>query len=125
MGFIITDLANEDSKLFVNFWNWHPAVELIRSFSILDDERVEMMHIQTVGVKVTKEEAFEIGKQIEVVLNPLPSNARIKLDLSVTTEPDDFQMHYGEDADLNYSATIDWLRNFSEFCKNCDGFEVL
>jgi hypothetical protein len=82
------------------------------------------MHIQTVGAEVARKEALEISKKIEEVIHGLPSEARIRLDLSVTKEPDDGQMYYGEDSHLNYGATIDWLRAFSEFCKTCDGFKV-
>ena len=56
MGFIITDLADKTKTLPVNFWNWHPTVELVRSIGAVDAERIEFMHQQCVGATVTEAE---------------------------------------------------------------------
>ena len=124
VGFIIKDLSNKDNDLYCDFWNWHPTVEIIRSFGIIEHDRIELMHISTVGAEVTNEEAEEISTRLIKMIETLPPEARAKLDLSITTEPDDHKMHTGEDADQNYSATISWLRKFSNFCKSCDGFKI-
>ena len=126
MGFSIEDLADEKNILFVNFWNWHPTVEIIRSLGIVDDDRLELMHMQCVGAQISEAEACEIGDRIQNdLLSEVPHNGRIKLDLTVTTEPDDGKMHYGEDADENYSATREWLQRFAGFCLGCRGFKVM
>ena len=87
MGFSLTDLSDEKNILFVNYWNWRPTVELIRSFQIIDDARIECMHMPCVGAQINEVEAKQIGARIEnQLLAHLPKDARVKLDLSVTTE---------------------------------------
>ena len=125
MGFSVTDLTDEQNFLFVNFWNWHPTVELIRSFGVIDDERLELMQIQCVGAQISRHEARHIGERIQKgILSHLSDEGRVKLDLSVTTEPDDGTMYYGDDAERNYGANRTWLRKFAHFCLTCSGFEV-
>jgi hypothetical protein len=126
MGFIITDLADDKKTLPVNFWNWHPTVELVRSIGVVDAERVELMHQQCVGVTVTETEARQIARGLQRgVLAGLRAGERVRLDLSTTSEPDDGTMHRGADADKNYSATSEWLTKFAQFCSECRGFRVL
>src|SRR5262249_11854375 len=126
MGFSLTDLGDEKNVVFVNFWNWRPTVELIRSFSLIDDERLETMGIQCVSTKITEQEARLSGQTLrDEVLPKLRTGEPLRLDLSVTAEPDDGKMHYGVEAYRNYSATVDWLQHFSSFCLACRGFEVL
>jgi hypothetical protein len=55
----------------------------------------------------------------------LPQAARILLDGSVTTAPDDATFYKSpEDSHKNYSATRPWLEKFASFCETCNGFEV-
>lgn len=126
MGFIITDLAEPQKMLSVNFWNWHPTVELIRRLDVIDAETVELMHQQCVGAKVSVAEARQIAKGLqEGILERLRDGERVRLNLSITSEPDDGVMYYGEEAEKNYSATYGWLTQFAQFCLECRGFEVL
>lgn len=84
------------------------------------------MHMQCVGAQIAEGEAREIGGRIQnEILSDVPHGGRIKLDLSVTMEPDDGTMHHGDDAGENYGATRDWLKKFSRFCFTCKGLEVL
>jgi hypothetical protein len=126
MGFIITDLADDKRVLFVNFWNWRPTVELIRSMEVVDSARLELMHLQCVGTTVSEDEARKIAQSLRAgVLTNLHGGERVELDLSVTSEPDDGVFHHGADFDRNYSASLDWLTRFAQFCLECRGFSVL
>jgi len=125
MSFHLTDLGNEE-RIFVNFWNWHPTVEILRRAGLLDEERLEELHVQISRARVTKDEARAIARHLrENVLPSLPETARVLLDGSVTTAPDDGTFHkLPEDSHKNYSATRRWLETFASFCETCDGFEV-
>ena len=126
MGFDVCNLGDDPPDLSVNFWNWRPTVELIRSFGIIDDERLELMHIQCCGAEVTEDEARTIGERIKAEILPqLAENDRLLLDLTITDKPDDMKMYYGEDVHKNYSAQREWLTRFAEFCMSCSGFRVL
>jgi len=125
MGFIITDLADGKKTLAVNFWNWHPTVELVRHTGIVDTKRVELMHQPCVGTTITEAEARQIAHGLQHgILANLRAGERVKLDLSTTAEPDDGTMHKGADADQNYGATFEWLTKFALFCSECSGFRV-
>jgi hypothetical protein len=107
MGFIVKDLADENKVLKINIWNWHPTVELIESFGIIDAERIERMHMQLGAAKITEAEARQIGQRLQADVIPrLRSDDRVLLDGSVTDEPDDGVMHY-DDTSQNYSASPD------------------
>jgi len=126
MGFVLTDLGDEDKIVFVNFWNWRPTVELIRSFEIIPEQRLVDLGEQCMGAEVTKAEAREIGRRINAeVLPKLAVDERVLWDLSTTREPDDGTFHKGADQYRNYGATRDWLEKFAAFCLSCDGFEVM
>lgn len=126
MGFLLQDRSDEKTFVEVNFWNWRPTVELIRSFGIIDDERLERINSQCCGGYVNASEARRIGEKIKSgILPKLKDHSRIKLDLSITEEPDDYKMHYSDDWMENYSCTKAWLVQFVEFCFRCGGFDVL
>jgi len=83
-----------------------------------------MMHFNATEVCVTETEAHEIGRRLnEEVLVKLHANERITYDLGVTDEPDDYTFHR-EDPVKNFSATYEWLDEFTEFCLSSKGFEV-
>ena len=66
----------------------------------MDAERVELMHQQCVGTKVTEEEAHQIARGLQRgILATLQAGGRVRLDRSTTSEPDDGKMHRGADAD--------------------------
>ncbi len=126
MGFCLTDLVDENRNVFVNFWNWRPTVELIGSFEILDEERLDLIGQQCLGAKISKEEAFQIGTRIRAQILPnLTDDQRILLDLTSTTEPNDRKFHQGNDWHKNYATSKKWLEQFSEFCLTCEGFSIL
>lgn len=126
MGFVITDLADDNKVLFVNFWNWRPTVELIKRMGVVDSDRAELLHMQCAGTAVSESEARKIAQGLRSdVLTALHGGDRVRLDLSVTSEPDVGVFHRGADFDRNYSASLDWLTRFAQFCSECRGFSVL
>jgi hypothetical protein len=127
MGFNLTDVGNDRRIIFVNFWNWRPTVEVLRQAGLLDEERLAELGMQFSRTRVTKDEARAIAHHLrEKVLPSLPQAARILLDGSVTTEPDDGTFYKSpQDFHRNYGAIRSWLEEFASFCETCDGFELL
>jgi len=125
MGLTIRDLEDDDSYLFVNFWNWRPTAELIRSFKIVEPERYELMQISGIVTEFSANEAKQIGQRIRTdILPSLGTDERLLLNLTATDEPDDGIFHRGDTWEQNYSATREWLEQFSNFCLTSNGFYV-
>jgi hypothetical protein len=125
MGVILTDLGDATHDLSMNWWNWRPTLELIRSFNLIDEERLERMSFSCGGGHATEQEAHEIAKRIrEGWLSRMSSGERLKLDVTTTEEPDDFKMHFDE-VEKNYSAHRSSLEGFVEFCMASNGFRVM
>ncbi len=126
MGFTIIDLEDQQKGLSVNFWNWRPTVELVRTLGVVDAERIELMHEQCLGVIITEAEARQIARGLQQgVLAGLEAGDRVRLDLSTTSDADDGTLHRDADSDKNYHATREWLTKFAQFCNECRGFRVL
>ena len=125
MGFAITDLSDPEQIIFVNFWNWHPTVEIIRRTGLIDAQRLEGLHQQISATCVTTDEARAIARHLrDIVLPALSPQARVLLDGSSTTEPDDGTLHRDpSELDRNYGASHTWLETFATFCESCSGFE--
>ncbi|MGI9035126.1 MAG: hypothetical protein ACR2GD_03695 [Pyrinomonadaceae bacterium] len=126
MSFTLMDSGSENYELRTNIWNWKPTLEIIRSFNILSDGKIRQMEYNATGVKLEKDEAREIGEKIrDEILPKLEPNKRIFMDLSVTDTPDDGTLYKDTDDQWkNYSASYDWLKEFSEFCLQSKGFQV-
>ena len=126
MSFTLTDLGSESFEFPANVWNWKAALEVIRSLDILSEGAIRQMNYNATGVKITAEQAQEIGTRIkEEFLPRLEPNKRIFADLSITDAPDDMTLHRdGDDQWKNYSVTHDWLAELSEFCLKSKGFQV-
>jgi hypothetical protein len=126
MSFTLVDLSSENFELAANVWTWKPTLEIIKSFDILSNGTVRQMEYNATGVKLTKEQAHEIGEKIrDQILPKLEPNKRIFMDLSITDAPDDGTLYRDEDEQWkNYSATYEWLKDFSEFCLKSKGFQV-
>ena len=58
------------------------------------------------------------------VLSQLKPGERVLYDFSITDKPDDGTF-YRDDQMLNYSATYEWLSEFTDFLKDCKGFTVI
>lgn len=126
MSFTLLDTGSENFEFRANVWNWKPALEIIKSFDILSDGKIRQMEYNATGVKLSKEEAHEIGEKIRAEILPkLEPDKRIFMDLSITDAPDDGTLYKDEDEQWkNYSAGYDWLKDFSDFCLKSKGFQV-
>jgi hypothetical protein len=84
------------------------------------------MTYNATGVKISLEDAHEIGTRIRSeVLPRLTPNKRIYANLSITDEPDDMAVYRDEDEQWkNYSVSHDWLAEFADFCLKSKGFQV-
>jgi hypothetical protein len=126
MSFTLMDLGSESFELRGNVWNWKPTVEIIKSFDIVDEGKLRQMNYNATGAQFSIEEAQTIGERIrDEILPRLKPNKRMLLDLSITDKPDDGTLYRDEDEQWkNYSASYDWLKDFSEFCLKSKGFQV-
>jgi hypothetical protein len=126
MSFTLTDLGSENFEFNATVWNWKAALELIRSFDILGENTLRQMNYNATGVKLTLEQAHEIGTRIkDEVLPKLAPNKRMYSDLSITDDPDDMTLYRdGDEQWKNYSVSHDWLSEFSDFCLRSKGFQV-
>ena len=120
------DLGSENFELSANVWTWKPTVEIIKSLDILSDGKLRQMEYNATGVKIELADAHEIGEKIrDKFLPKLEPNKRIFMDLSITDAPDDKTLHRDQDEQWkNYSASYEWLKDFSEFCLKSKGFQV-
>ena len=126
MSFTLMDLGSENFELSANVWTWKPTVEIIKSLDILSDGKLRQMEYNATGVKIELNDAHEIGEKIrDMFLPKLEPNKRIFMDLSITDAPDDKTLHRDQDEQWkNYSASYEWLKDFSEFCLKSKGFLV-
>src|SRR5947209_18179636 len=98
MSFTLVDLSSENFELAANVWTWKPTLEIIKSFDILSNGTVRQMEYNATGVKLTKEQAHEIGEKMrDQILPKLEPNKRIFMDLSITDAPDDGTLYRDED----------------------------
>lgn len=126
MSFTLTDLSHENFEFSANVWSWKAAVELIRHLDILGEGSLRQMGYNATGVKISADDAHEIGTRIQNEFLPkLAPNKRMYSDLSITDEPDDMTLHRDSDEQWkNYSITHDWLAEFAEFCLKSKGFQI-
>lgn len=126
MSFTLTDLSSENFEFSANVWSWKAAVEVIRSLDILSEGTLRQMGYNATGVKISMNDAHEIGTRIRDEFLPrLAPNKRMYSDLSITDEPDDMTLHRDDDEQWkNYSVTHDWLKEFAEFCLKSKGFQI-
>ncbi len=126
MSFTLTDLSSENFEFTANVWNWKAALEVIKSLDIVGDGALRQMAYTATGVKISIEDAHDIGRRIQTEILPrLVPNKRIFADLSVTDAPDDMTLHRdGDEQWKNYSASHDWLQEFAEFCLKSKGFQI-
>jgi hypothetical protein len=126
MSFTLMDSSSENFEFQANVWNWKTALEIIKSFDILSEGKLRQMSYNATGVKLEKDEAHIIGEKIRnEILPKLEPNKRIFADLSITDAPDDKTLYRDEDEQWkNYSASHEWLKDFSDFCLKSKGFQV-
>ncbi len=126
MSFTLIDQGSEGYELTANVWSWKAALEIIRSFDILSEGALRQMTYNATGVKVSADDAHEIGIRIrDEILPKVGPGKRIFADLTVTEAPDDMTLYRdGDEQWKNYSATHEWLAEFSEYCLRSKGFQV-
>ena len=126
MSFTLMDSGSENFDFQSNVWNWKTALEIIKSFDVISEGKLRQMTYNATGVKLEKDEAHLIGEKIrDEILPKLAPNKRIFSDLSITDAPDDKTLYRDPDEQWkNYSATYEWLKEFSEFCLKSKGFQV-
>ena len=126
MSFTLHDLGSENFEFSANVWNWKAALEVIRSLDIVGEGALRQMNYTATGVKISMEDAHEIGTRIQKEFLPrLAPNKRMYSDLTITDAPDDMTLHRdGDEQWKNYSVSHDWLHEFSEFCLKSKGFQI-
>lgn len=126
MSFTLMDLGAESFEFRANVWNWKTVLEIIKSFDVVSEGKLRQISYNATGATIEQAEAQLIGEKIrDEILPKLAPNKRIFSDLSVTDAPDDGTLYHDEDEKWkNYSATYDWLKEFSEFCLKSKGFQV-
>jgi hypothetical protein len=126
MSFTIIDMGSEGYELNPNVWTWKPTLEIIRSFNYVNERTLNNMASNGTGVKMSQADANAIGEKIrDVILPQLAPNKRMYGNLTVTDKPDDGTFHRDSDEQWkNYSASCNWLEEFSAFCIKCKGFQV-
>ncbi len=108
-------------SLHVNAWNWRPTLGLLESADVLDADTLALLGYN-ISVELSGEDARRIATFLDAYLADISAGGRVRLDGSVTTEPDTYEFHR-EDLAGNYSATVGWLRLLQEFCHAAtDGF---
>lgn len=126
MSFTLTNLGREKFEFTANVWNWKAGLEVIKSLDIVGEGAIRQMTYNATGVKISEDDAHEIGSRIQKEWLPrLVPNKRVFGDLSITDAPDDMTLHgEGDENWKNYSASHDWLAEFAEFCLKSKGFQV-
>lgn len=107
-------MINQETKELLqkcNWWNWRTTVEIIRSSEIIDNERCNILS-DGFG-ELTISECRQISQFIKQNIIPkLSSEDRIKLNLTVTDEPDDGRIYGEGEWEENYSTSLIWLEKF-------------
>lgn len=126
MSFTLIDQGSENFEFTANVWNWKAAVEVLRNLDILSEGDVRQMSYNATGIKVSMDDAHEIGSRIKSEFLPrLAPNKRMFSDLSITDAPDDKTLYRDPDEEYkNYSVSHDWLEEFADFCLKSKGFQV-
>ena len=126
MSFTLLDMGSENFEFTANVWTWKAAIEVIKSFDIVSEGALRQMAYNATGATIPLEQAHAIGENIRDVLLPkMGPDARIHADMTITEVPDDMTLHRDEDEQWkNYSATREWLKDFSDFCLRSKGFRV-
>lgn len=126
MSFTLIGLSSENYEFPASVWNWKTALEIIKSYDIVADRTLRELGSSASGVSISDDEAQLIGGRIRSELLPkLSPNKRIFSNLSITDAPDDGVVYKEKDEQWkNYSATHDWLEEFSGFCMRPKGFQI-
>lgn len=127
MSFTFIDAGSPNNEIRTNVWNWKPTLEIIRELDVIGEMAVRQMQYNATGFQVGADEAGMIANGIRSkYLSRMKPQDRVRMDLSITNEPDDGTLYRGDDSQAwkNYGATYDWLEEFSNFCLKSQGFQI-
>ncbi len=124
VGVSVHDSASPSRYMECNWWSWRPTVEILKASGIQPEYGWERLS-DGLGA-VDADQTTMIIRFLEgAVLGGVETDARIKLDGSIASVPDDGVFHRPPDHAENYSASAVWLAQFVEFLRSCtDGWYV-
>lgn len=129
MAFILIPKNGEDIK--INAWNWRPTLELLHKASLIDVDLYEGMGTSGRRTIVDAGTAVRIAGFLDERLRSMQAGDRIRADLTVTSDAKKPLVFTPEmkadqiDCVDAYSATYEWLVQFSDFARTSGGFEVV
>jgi hypothetical protein len=129
MAFILIPNCGEEVK--INAWNWRPTLELLHNAKVVDDDLYERMGTFGRQAIVDADTAIRIANFLSDRLGTMKAGDRIRADLTVTdSAKKPLRITPGMQIDRidvvdTYSATYEWLMQFSDFARSSDGFEVV
>lgn len=119
MSLYIEDCSDRQRRLNINWWNWRATVELLRGTTVQPEHGWDLVS-DGIG-QFTGEETAVLARFLETeVLPKMTPGSRVKLDGTITTEPDDGTFHRVNLSE-NYSAHYSWLTQFVAFLRTCKG----
>jgi hypothetical protein len=124
MGVDISDLQDRRVSIHASWWQWRPAVELIRVLALFDTRRLE--HLSDGFGEFSAAEAHQLADRLEQgILSSLTAGQRVLLNGTVTDHPDDGIFHREpENQHQNCSLDYDWLNRFVAFCRASRGLYI-
>lgn len=124
MGVEIYNHNNSGESIHASWWQWRPAVEIIRTFDMFDEERLDLLS-NGIG-EFSRDEALAIAEHLEIrILPELDPAHRILLDGTTTDTVDDGTFYREVDQQhRNYSVNYEWLVKFTAFCKQSNGLYI-
>jgi hypothetical protein len=116
-------IPHQGESIKVNVWTWSPFVELLREKKVLPQETLEAMDFNS-SIEVSSEEVEKIVVFLDHYINTLSGKTkRIQYDFSEEETEDTGELHR-QNFEKNYSISVEWLKEFRDFCKKSGGFEV-
>ena len=132
MGIDLRDRETGEFGFHVNFWNWRPIVELVRSLDVIDDATAKSLHEQFAGTGLTHEQSRLVAMAIRRdVLPRLRDESWLGLkQQDVDERPPGTRVFLevlkrGDDISHNYRTNRKMIEGFVAYLESCNGFEVL
>ena len=131
MSFILIPNHGEDIR--INAWNWRPTILLLRSANLIDEKQHELMGCQGCQgcrAEVDSDSANKIVDFLSQQIAKMNPGDRLRADLTITSKPKQRAIFTPnskvEDFDTVelYSASLEWLVEFRDFCRTSAGFKV-
>jgi hypothetical protein len=113
---------NDVEDLKVNSWRWGTTMMLIQQSNLLE------AGVEIFGDRIVISSAESCAKLADWfeshILPGMEQGSRVKLDGSITSEPDDGTIHHDDLAET-YSVDHEWLLEFVPFLRGCGGFRTI